>query len=319
MKMLRKKLQSKRGSSMILAMALMLVCVMISSVILAAAASGSTRNTNRDEQQQAYLAISSATDLIVADLTAMQALQNPSTLMEEPLMFVGHYERKQYGCLDCTIIATMNYGEEELTGTRLEAAFTPLLEGREETGHLICDDPAAHVGQDIIDGKLIHSDSGAVKTKDESATTDITVLDDTIFGEMMIDAAEYVYTKGISYTEAFEITLNETAVSDQRLPKVSCTFTMDTNYKVEIMVTAEGNTQSVLISMEASEAAVVDEAEDETAFSCTHRVYYTYYDTESGAYVQVLGEENEIPGNRISTNTAITWNLPTVVKGVTSS
>lgn len=319
MKRLRRKLHSSRGSSMILALALMLVCVMISSIILAAAASGSSRNAYRDEQQKAYLAISSATDLIMKDLESMQALQNPTTLVDEPLIFVGHYERKHYGCLDCTIVATMNYSGMELTGTRLEAAFAPIVEGREESGHLIFDDPNAHIGQEILNGKLIHTDSGAIRTMDIAATTDASVFSNTIFGEMMIDAAEYVYTKGISYTENFEITMNETVVSGQRLPKVIATFSMDVNYDVEIKVTAEDSSQTVLITMEANEIALLDadEAETEDEFTCTHRIYYTYYDTVSGAYIETV-EECAIPGNKEVLNTSITWNLPIVAKGVTS-
>ena len=68
MNWIKKKLHSNSGASMILSLALMLICVMVSSVIVAAAAAGSARNANRTSQQQAYLAMSSAVELIMEEL-----------------------------------------------------------------------------------------------------------------------------------------------------------------------------------------------------------------------------------------------------------
>lgn len=64
MKQLRKKLNSQRGASILLALLFMLLCVLASSSILMAAASnaGKIRNTRREQQQ--YLALSSALRLV---------------------------------------------------------------------------------------------------------------------------------------------------------------------------------------------------------------------------------------------------------------
>lgn len=309
----KKKIKSNRGASMILALALMLICVMISSIILAAAASGSSRNANRLEQQRAYLAVSSATDLIVKDLKSMQNLKNPDTLLEEPLTFVGRYDGMHYGCMDCTIVATMEYEHTYLTGTRLDTAFIPEADGRDE-GHLIYDDPTAHAGQEIVNGKVIHNDEGAVKTKDTDASTDVLAYSTTIFGELLMDAAEYVYTKEEEYTETFEIALDESGLSEQRLPKAVCTFTMDTNFGVKIHVGAEGSSYSVIISMTANEPiAPIDE--DDNQISCTHRVYYKNYNESTGIYEDVV-EEWTLNGTKEYTSRTINWNTPTVAKGV---
>ena len=62
------KLKSSRGATMILALALFLICVMVSSIILVVAASSSGRVGQQVEEQQAYLAVSSAADVIAAEL-----------------------------------------------------------------------------------------------------------------------------------------------------------------------------------------------------------------------------------------------------------
>ena len=60
MKTIRKKLRSDRGSSMVLALFLMLVALMVSHTILAAAATAGQNVVQQRESQQAYLTVSSA-------------------------------------------------------------------------------------------------------------------------------------------------------------------------------------------------------------------------------------------------------------------
>lgn len=62
------KLKSNRGATMILALALFLICVMVSSIILVVAASSSGRVSQQVEEQQAYLAVSSAADIVATEL-----------------------------------------------------------------------------------------------------------------------------------------------------------------------------------------------------------------------------------------------------------
>ena len=62
MKTIRTKLRSDRGSSMVLALFLMLVAVMVSHTILAAAATAGQNVVQQRESQQAYLTVSSAAE-----------------------------------------------------------------------------------------------------------------------------------------------------------------------------------------------------------------------------------------------------------------
>lgn len=62
------KLKGNRGATMILALALFLICVMVSSIILVVAASSSGRVSQQVEDQQAYLAVSSAADIVATEL-----------------------------------------------------------------------------------------------------------------------------------------------------------------------------------------------------------------------------------------------------------
>ena len=62
MKTICKKLRSDRGSSMVLALFLMLVALMVSHTILAAAATAGQNVVQQRESQQAYLTVSSAAE-----------------------------------------------------------------------------------------------------------------------------------------------------------------------------------------------------------------------------------------------------------------
>ena len=68
MKQIKKKLHSNTGASIMLALALTLICLMVSSVIVAAAASGAYRKQEEIKSQQAYLAITSAAQYIAENL-----------------------------------------------------------------------------------------------------------------------------------------------------------------------------------------------------------------------------------------------------------
>ncbi len=64
MKRLKNKLQSRRGASMLMALLLFLVAAMVSAVIVAAAVSAQTRVRADRAQQQTYLTVSSAAELL---------------------------------------------------------------------------------------------------------------------------------------------------------------------------------------------------------------------------------------------------------------
>ena len=64
MSALRKKLHSQSGASMLMALLLMLVALMVSAVIIAAAVSAATTIREERAQEQAYLTVSSAAELL---------------------------------------------------------------------------------------------------------------------------------------------------------------------------------------------------------------------------------------------------------------
>ena len=64
MKRLAQKLQDRRGASMLMALLLFLVAAMVSAVILAAAVSARSRVASDRAQQQTYLTVSSAAELL---------------------------------------------------------------------------------------------------------------------------------------------------------------------------------------------------------------------------------------------------------------
>lgn len=72
MEALKKKLKSSGGASLLIAMLFMLVCMMAgASIFMAADANASKVASNRDEQQK-YLAVSSALNLLVDELTSVE-------------------------------------------------------------------------------------------------------------------------------------------------------------------------------------------------------------------------------------------------------
>lgn len=61
---LRKKLQSERGASILLALLMLLVCMMVAASVLAAAASNAGKARSNRVEQQKYLTVSSAIQLV---------------------------------------------------------------------------------------------------------------------------------------------------------------------------------------------------------------------------------------------------------------
>ena len=78
MNRISKKLKSQSGASLIIALVLLLVCVMVGSVILSSAAGNADKMRKRESEQQEYLALSSAAELIRTSLggTVYSAWEN---------------------------------------------------------------------------------------------------------------------------------------------------------------------------------------------------------------------------------------------------
>lgn len=278
MKAIKQKLNSNDGASLIMVLALLLICVMVSSSILAVASSGSSRNKNRIETQRAYLAISSASDLL------MEALSDCGT-------FAGNAIETHYGCQDCTIRATMDFFGEVVTGYRLDAELIP---NPMDEGHLI-----------IINGE--HENGGVVKVVDDLYTS----LNGSL-ASLILRAAGSVHSSGEVYEETLQLTVSSGGENDDRIPQVTVLFVMDRFYNIQMEVSAEGSELVVIISSDATANITVTEV---PAFGCTHTVYYKEYQ-ETGEFVDRKKDDWYIEGQKISTMTKVTWDTPVINKGV---
>lgn len=87
MKKILEKLKSNTGASLILVLVLFFMCVMVSSVIVATASTGASRNIKRQKQQQQYLSIMSAANLLAEEMKP----ENLGT-------FVGKATLYDFGC-----------------------------------------------------------------------------------------------------------------------------------------------------------------------------------------------------------------------------
>lgn len=81
MRALRKKLNSSRGASILMALLFLLVCMMVGASVLMAAASNAGKLRSNREEQQKYLTLSSALTLIYDELESVE--------------YVGRYQYEQ--------------------------------------------------------------------------------------------------------------------------------------------------------------------------------------------------------------------------------
>lgn len=113
MNKIQAKLNSNKGSSLILVLMLFLVCIMVSSVVVATATVGASRSAYRTEQQRAYLSMSSAAELVAEDMKNL--LQNS---------FSERIRVIEYGCNDVTLDESERFLEEDVTVTIDEVTVT---------------------------------------------------------------------------------------------------------------------------------------------------------------------------------------------------
>lgn len=285
MNSLMKKLNNKRGASMILVLSLFLICVMVSSVILAAATAGVSRNAQRAEQQSGYLAISSATDLIIEELDVLG-------------VYAGKNISGKYGCQDCNVAGYIYYNGTKISGYRLDAEYTSNPLNKD------------YVANALDDGHLL------VKVEHAPYVFAIKDGDNTTLNGIFAGAFErgctQAFTLGAPYTEEMRIAL---AQSDERLPDVICKFTMDENYNVKFLLTTENNDYAVSISCVADvKVSNIIETVDTTD---EHKIYYKKFIEGEGIY-ETREETWSIPVEVTSVTTEISWGGPMVVKEVLS-
>lgn len=271
------KMKNTHGASMILVMSLLLFCIMVSSVIIAAASSGASRSLRRTQQQRAYLAVSSAADLLVEEL-------------EDVKPFIGRKLDKEYGCRYCTVSAGTKNGKQLY---ELDSALIP---NHSNAAYKILIDPA-------------HDPLGTEYV--------VVALDGTAdaFDKLVNRAATFVQKQNATYEEEFSIYLEEPSSSskDERLPEVTCKLEMDTEYNLTISVKAEDSDYMVEITSAATvkkNNPLFTSAED--VFSCQHTIYYK--ELVNGSF-QDKEAVLEIAGDVTTTTTTVNWNQPKITKG----
>ena len=80
MKDIKKKLNDRQGAAILIALMFMLVCMVTGASVLFASASNAGKARSNKEEQQKYLSVSSALNLICDELT------------DEDVYYIGHYD-----------------------------------------------------------------------------------------------------------------------------------------------------------------------------------------------------------------------------------
>lgn len=273
---IKKKLQSNRGASMMMVLALFFVCVIVSSIIVFNASNGLSRTAQRTRQQRGYLAVSSAADFIAEEIRLDNA-------------YVGISTTKKYGCDNCNIPIELVYGGNLVSGFRLDPEY---------------------IGTHIGDGHLMleknHIDRGEQKATDSDS--DHTYANG-IIGEMLIRAAEHVYLYETEYEESLIL-----ALADERMPDVNCKFTMDKEYNTRfVLATAESDYRLTVTSLAIIQDGKVEPKEEDRVDP--HMVYYKVFNMEKGTFEEVTLEDYNIPIDVTIISRKVTWNVPKVEKG----
>lgn len=270
------KLKQQNGSSLMIALILFLICIMVSSSVVVAAASGSSRNKSRTRKQQAYLAVSSAAELLMTELTDVGE-------------FVGRSEKMQYACSvyakdGCKIHYTYVGLGEGIIGYK----FTDCTKGIEAT---------------ILPELCVSDTEFSKRYMDESSS--ITGLLQSVIEE----AALAIFTdESLSeYSTAFTID-----AEDERLPQVQCKFIMKSNF--DMIVVASTSDSDYAVTIYADGKVWEDRSITTEPLSCTHVVYYKVQ--EGDKYVSRVDENYEFTaGIKYVERTGISWETPELMKG----
>ncbi len=274
----KQKLYNKNGASMILVLALFLLCIMVSSVIIATAASGSSRNLHRTAQQQAYLAVASATDMLVENFQSLG-------------VFSGAFVETGCGCEICTIPASGT------GGYWLDSSF---ISNVKNEGYVIYFDETQHG----IFGSAYEVDSKRCLVIDEEKTTL-----KGVFRELIIRGVQDILDGEDFFRERFTIAASDAA--EGRLPQVNGDFSMNEAFQIAIRLEAEGSAYSVELRADSS---LHEAATDSSAVYCEHRV--TWKELDDNGEFHAKEEIMQIPGSQKISTATISWSELTVKKGV---
>ena len=240
MTQIKEKLNSNSGASMMLALALMLVCVFVSSIILTAAASGASRNEERSAQQREYLAVSSAAEFL------QENLKNAGTLAGQTT--IKTYQCNVYMQMEKETVNLKPDGGETVPYTGYPISWDAtagypnvllMLKERDEDGNI---PEGANEGDYFCKNERI-LEINEEKTKFNG-----------LFKELMERAAKTVFETEIAYKENFYLYVpGEQTEENGRIPKVKCEFTMNAGYEVSIDIFVENGVShsSMLLTMGA--------------------------------------------------------------------
>lgn len=286
MNAIQRKLNSNKGSSILLAMSLVLICVMVSSVVITAASSGSSRNKERIKSQQAYLAVSSAADLL------MDEMKNIGT-------YIGNHEVINYGC--------KKYTTDGIQGVLKDK------EGHEKQGYK-ADDLVAGASSVLLNeintsGTVCLAES-AVENNIKMTNETETLMHQGALGTIVKTAAEEIYTKDAfipPYKRTFTIEVN-----DERLPKVVCEFSMSAEYDIEMKLQTEDGLYAMTITAQGHQETGEPVETIDTSKTCTHEVYYSVL--KNGAFIYDEGQKT-ISATKKTYKTSVTWDGVEMKKG----
>ena len=284
---------------MMLALALLLICVMVSSVIIAAAASGSTRNEVNLKKQRDYLAVTSSAQYIAANLNPVSGSQ-----------FVGIIHSNDMPCNMYKNYA-MSSGIE-VDGELVYAYAVPMpktmIPGIDDN-QITIEQFYLYVGkmsEDISDVNIFCEEDPVVKV-DEEATTFTGP-----FADLMKKAASEVFLHKVAYSTEF--TMN---VDDERLPQVKCKFSMSTDYSVAVVIESMGEDSNYTMTVRMGTRDIVSGVKkSDPPVSCTkeHTYFYEYCDEFGNIHTSALAThrfEHEVN----NPTTTVTWSSPVISKG----
>lgn len=161
-----KKVKSEKGASMILALALVLICVTVASIIVMAASSGASRGLTRTQQQRGYLTVSSAAQLVAEEL-------------EDVGTMIANQQWYQYECDDY---------DEYINNVEYGGVF--------RNGYLVTDFEVSGALNPIITD-LPHNTSVVTVVDGDSVNG--------LFADVLTTATQHIYTTGSSYSEEITI------------------------------------------------------------------------------------------------------------------
>ena len=122
MKALKEKWNSRRGATILLALLFLLVCMMVGASVLAAAASNAGKIKSNKEEQQKYLTLSSAMNLLIDELESVE--------------YVGRYSYKLESCAMATHAFGVDHAIRDADGRIISYLYDNHRTYTQQTGAL---------------------------------------------------------------------------------------------------------------------------------------------------------------------------------------